>query len=72
MTMPIDKGALRTVLPEDADWLIATADREYQTRIDADRCTWQFKQTGRSIDSGRKPITESPLFGGPAQGNLFT
>jgi hypothetical protein len=28
MTMPIDEGALRTVLPEDADWLIATADRD--------------------------------------------
>lgn len=48
------------------------SDPEYQTRIDADRATAQWKTaSSRKLDSGKEPITDSPLFGGPAQGGLF-
>jgi len=52
--------------------LAATADLEYSTRIDADRVTLEFgARSSRKADSGKQPITDSPLFGGPAQGDLF-
>jgi hypothetical protein len=48
------------------------ADMEREARLDAERVTLEFGQkSARRLDSGRKPITESPLFGGPAQGGLF-
>jgi hypothetical protein len=47
------------------------ADPEYASRIDAQRVTAEFATSTRSIDQGRKPITEAPLFGGEAQGSLF-
>lgn len=49
------------------------ADREYQTRIEAQRCTLEFAQKlSRRLDAGKSPIEESPLFGGRAQADLFT
>jgi hypothetical protein len=48
------------------------ADPEYQTRLDANRVTAEFGvKSARPLDAGKKPITDSPLFGGEAQGNLF-
>jgi hypothetical protein len=50
----------------------AEADPEYKTRIDAQRVTWEMKRkSARRLDSGRKPIDDSPLFGGDRQGTLF-
>jgi hypothetical protein len=38
------------------------ADREYESRIDAERVTAEFKtKSTRRLDAGRKPITESLL-----------
>jgi hypothetical protein len=52
--------------------LAAVADMEYSTRIDADRVTLEFgSKSARRLDSGKRPITDSPLFGGPAQGDLW-
>jgi hypothetical protein len=52
--------------------MAGAADTEYGSRLDAKRVTFQFKvKSARRIDSGREPITDSPLFGGPAQGSLF-
>jgi len=48
----------------------AEADQEYSTRIDADRCTWQFTDSLRP----RKPqaaVEDLPLFGGERQGEMF-
>jgi len=54
------------------EMLKATADPEYQTRIDAQRVTLEFRtRSRRPLDSGKAPITDGPLFGGPAQGELF-
>jgi hypothetical protein len=48
------------------------ADTEREHRIDALRVTAEFKtKSMRPLDAGRKPITEAPLFGGTAQGELF-
>jgi hypothetical protein len=48
------------------------ADREYQSRIDADRATLELKQKSRrQVDAGRQSIEDSPLFGGERQGGLF-
>ncbi len=53
--------------------LAAAADPEYRTRIEAARVTLQLQQkSARKADAGKRPIEESPLFGGgPAQGSLF-
>jgi hypothetical protein len=48
-------------------------DPEYQSRIEAERLTWQLKlKSDRRLDSGKVPITESPLFGGSTQSDLFS
>lgn len=48
------------------------ADTEREARFDAERVTAEFRTSStRRLDAGRAPITESPLFGGPAQGDLF-
>jgi hypothetical protein len=45
----------------------------WQRKLEADRLTLQLRSRSRKrADSGRRPITESPLFGGPAQQELFT
>ena len=49
------------------------ADREYQARIDADRATALLKQkSARRVDAGKESIEDSPLFGGPRQGDMFS
>jgi hypothetical protein len=53
--------------------LAGEADTERGARLDAERVTLEFRtKSTRRLDSGRKPITEAPLFGGPAQFNLFS
>ena len=49
--------------------LCAQADPEYRTRLEAERVTLQF-----AAPMNRKPsdLSESPLFGGPKQGGLFS
>ena len=48
------------------------ADMEFSAKIEAERTTLEFRQkSAKPLDAGRKPIQESPLFGGPAQGGLF-
>jgi len=52
--------------------LVGKADKEYATRIDAERVTAEFNtRSAKHLDSGKRPITEAPLFGGPAQEELF-
>lgn len=49
------------------------ADTEWESRLAAERVTLELKQKStRRVDAGREPITDSPLFGGPAQGGLFS
>jgi len=53
--------------------IAGTADPEYQPRIDAARVTVEFgNKSQRRLDRGRKPITDAPIFGGPAQMELFS
>jgi len=53
-------------------WQSTDIDTEYQTRIDAERCTLEFsKGKGKRLDSGKEPITDSPLWGGSRQGMLI-
>lgn len=60
------------MLSDNRDGLQATADPEYQTRIDAERCTLEFSRgKGKRLDSGKEPIECSPLFGGQRQGMLI-
>ena len=48
------------------------ADAEREGRIDAERVTWEMKaKSTRRVDGGRKSIEDSPLFGGPRQGDFF-
>jgi len=47
--------------------LKGTADTERESRLDAERVTLEFAQKS----TRKKPMTESPLFGGEAQGSLF-
>jgi hypothetical protein len=48
------------------------ADTEREARIEAERVTLEFAQKStRRLDAGRRPIEESPLFGGDAQASLF-
>ena len=57
---------------EIAEALRGEADREYQTRLEAERCTLEFATAmPRNIDAGRRPIADSPMFGGPRQFGLF-
>lgn len=53
--------------------IAGTADPEYQTRIDAQRCTLEFAQPlPDPLDAGKRPIAEAPLFSNqPAQEELF-
>ena len=47
-------------------------DPERETKLDAERVTLEFRTASRRrLDAGSKPITDSPLFGGPAQGEMF-
>lgn len=57
---------------QDAPPIAGEADLEWESRIEAERLTWELKQKStRRIDAGKQPIEDSPLFGGPAQGGLF-
>jgi len=57
---------------QPAPELAGQSDPEYQSRIDAARCTLQFGvKSSRPLDSGKQPITDSPLFGGAAQQEMF-
>jgi hypothetical protein len=48
------------------------ADIEREAKLEAERATLEFRQQSRKrLDAGRAPILESPLFDGPAQGDLF-
>lgn len=52
--------------------IAGAADMERASRLDAERVTWEFRaRSARRLDSGKRPIEESPLFGGPAQSSLF-
>lgn len=52
--------------------LTSTPDLEYSSRLDAERVTLEFRtKSTRRLDAGKLPIEESPLFGGPAQRELF-
>lgn len=49
-----------------------TEDGERESRLDAKRVTLEFGQKStKRLDRGKQPIDESPLFGGPAQSDLF-
>ena len=48
------------------------ADVEREAKLEAERATLEFRQRSQKrLDAGRVPILESPLFDGPAQGDLF-
>ena len=52
--------------------LTGQADAEYESRIDAERVTAEFAtKSARKLDGGRRPIEDSPLFGGERQGSLW-
>jgi hypothetical protein len=54
------------------DELKGTADTERETRIEAERVTLEFAQKStRKLDAGKRPMSDSPLFGGEAQASLF-
>lgn len=56
----------------EAPPIAGAADVEFKSRIDAEAVTAEFAtKSARRLDAGRAPITDSPLFGGPAQGSLF-
>jgi hypothetical protein len=86
-TIPLESGTFETTgvaariividKPESCDYCAEiqdmTADTEYRTKIDAERVTAEFASASqRRLDRGKKPITESPLFGGEAQYSLFS
>ena len=51
---------------------VTEADIEREAKLDAERCTLQFAQAStRRLDCGKRPIEESPLFGGSKQEELF-
>lgn len=61
-----------TILCPHEPPIAGTADTEWESRLDAERVTLELKQKStRRVDSGKEPITDAPLFGGPAQGGLF-
>lgn len=48
------------------------ADMDYEARIQAAQCTWEFSaKLAKPLDCGKEPIEHSPLFGGNPQGELF-
>ena len=50
----------------------AEADTERESRLEAERATLEYRQRSpKRADAGRVPMSESPLFGGRAQGDLF-
>ena len=50
----------------------AAYQSEQAARLEAERLTWEYRsRSTRRLDRGRKPITDSPLFGGPSQGEMF-
>jgi hypothetical protein len=47
-------------------------DPEFAARLDAERVTLEFAtKSTKKLDAGKRPIEESPLFGGPAQKEMF-
>jgi hypothetical protein len=46
------------------------AHPEYRSRIEADRCTWQFSDKIRP-EKPQESVESLPLFGGERQKNLF-
>jgi len=51
---------------------VLTHDPERETKLDAKRVTLEFRtRSTKRLDCGKRPITDSPLFGGPAQSELF-
>jgi hypothetical protein len=57
---------------QNMSWPSPTGDPEHVSRIEAQRVTLEFgSRSRRRVDAGRRPIEESPLFGGPAQEDLF-
>jgi hypothetical protein len=46
------------------------ADMEAGSRLEAERCTWEFRSALRP-QASQQPIDELPLFGGRYQGGLF-
>ena len=52
--------------------LQGNADMERESKLDAERVTWEFAtKSNKKLDRGRRPIEESPLFGGEKQESLF-
>jgi hypothetical protein len=46
--------------------------KEALDRIEGERLTLEFAaKSPRRVDGGKRPITDAPLFGGPAQEDLF-
>lgn len=66
-------GTAASVCRPVVNWYDRTkGDCHLNLRFDAARVTLEFGQkSARRLDSGRVPITESPLFGGSAQSSLF-
>jgi hypothetical protein len=47
-------------------------DQEAATKLEAARCTWEFRtRSQRPLDGGKEPIEDAPLFGGERQAELF-
>jgi hypothetical protein len=53
-----------------APLIVAEPDREYRTRIDADRATWQFTDALRPR-APQAAVEDLPLFGGERQDEMF-
>lgn len=52
---------------------IGSEVQEAQRRIEAERLTLEFRtKSTRRLDAGKAPMSESPLFGGSAQKELFS
>ena len=52
--------------------IAGAADTERESKLDASRVTLEFgSKSTKRLDSGRFPISHSPLFGGNPQENLF-
>ena len=62
----------RRMAEHSAPPIAGAADTERESRLDAERVTLEFRaRSTRRLDAGRAPITDSPLFGGPSQQELF-
>ena len=57
-------------LEQEAPPIAGEADVEHETRLEAERCTWEFRLALRP-QASQQPIDELPLFGGRYQGELF-